>query len=209
MSEKTATEPAEGEGISTVNEVRKPATRPKAFLGLALACVLLVGLASVLLSRYQTQRKHEAKEKDAAALVATASTAGAQPLKVTGNAAGVPPTAGGVAPSVAPQDPRARINQTSPTLVVPAIEPDATDAPPIGVHATRSGSLGASAGIASGTTSNGARGVPAPPPMDPLDAPILLAPAPAIAPSARGAGMVGGQSPASADVVVTDAMNQT
>ncbi|HYA65316.1 MAG TPA: TrbI/VirB10 family protein, partial [Burkholderiaceae bacterium] len=197
MSEKVRSEPAAAEdGISTVNELKKPGTSAKVFFGMALACVLLVGLASIWLTRYQAQRKEAAKAKQDSSQVTTASSAGAQPLKITGNAAGVPPAVGGVQLNVLPEDPRARSAASGSTATVPAIDPDAIDDRPIGVHAAPSNpALGATEAAAMGVA-GGARAASALQPLDPLDAPLLLAPAPAIALPGRNSAAAGAKAPA-------------
>ena len=192
------------EGISSVNEIRKPGINAKAFFGLALACVLMVGLVTIFVARYQAQRKMDASAKQSDSLVTTASSAGAQPLKIIGNVAGVPPTVGGVQPGVAVQD--ARAPQTSPAAspTVPAIDPDAIDAAPIAVRATAPNPTRALSSAAGIRATAGA-----PQALDPFDAPILLTPAPALSAGGRALAGSGGTGGAPSEASLDAAMAQT
>jgi len=180
MTEPNTMEPSAQEGIPSVNQTRRPATSAKVFLVLAAVIVVSVGVAAVVLTRYQAQRKAESSAKQSASQLTTAANAGAGPLKVTGNAAGSPPTTGGVGLSLAAQDPRAHPGNGSPGVpgvFVPAIDPGADpgaqDLRPIGVHATST-----SAALAGAHPAR--PGMQAPQALDPLDAPVLLMPAPAL-----------------------------
>ncbi|HYA66067.1 MAG TPA: hypothetical protein VEE84_05225, partial [Burkholderiaceae bacterium] len=54
------------EGISSVNAVKKPAGDARVYFGLAIACILIVGVATVLVTRYEARRKSESASKQAA-----------------------------------------------------------------------------------------------------------------------------------------------
>src|SRR5450631_1921655 len=192
MSEKNAIEEADGdaqgEGISPVTQVKRPAMNVKALFSLAAVGVVIVALVSMVITRLQAQRRLEAFDKRAADQAATASSAGAQPLKVVANPAGIPPTAGGVQPTMGPGS--ADIGHT----LIPAIDAEATDVAPIGVFPAQFGALPQRAGA---VRAGAASPVPVAPP-DPLDAPVLLTPAPAMP----------GNASAGAEGAIDDGMTQ-
>ena len=89
------------QGISPVSQFRAKGTNVRTYVGLAAAGVLVAGAVLQLISNAQENHKQEAAGRRGTQEALTAAQSGAQPLKVTGNAVGVPPTVGGVAPSVA------------------------------------------------------------------------------------------------------------
>ena len=207
MSEKNTLEPIAGEeGMSPVSGAKKPGMNAKVFFGMALVCVLIVGVATLLVTRYEAKRKAESSDKQSSSQATTASNAGAQPLKITDNAAGVPPAIGGVQPKVAPQDTHAHLGDANPLLVVPAIVPDAIDVAPIGVRASGASSNLVAKGASGNVTHTSASSTQA---IDPFDAPILLTPAPALGSSGRASSSGVGSTGYASDAGLDDAMSQT
>jgi type IV secretion system protein VirB10 len=163
------------EGISPVTQAHTTPIPAKSLMVLLGAGIFIVALASWGVSRVLAQRGQDAADRKRATQPATAASAGARPLVVTGNAAGIPPSGVGVdlASSSAPAA-RLGIDRTQ-ELRIPAIDPGPMDAQAIGV-------LVAPGGVPSRGAGGYRTGAPggAPDAADPLDAPVLLAPAPAL-----------------------------
>jgi len=198
---------AEGieDGISPVTQARKSTINAKAFFTLAASGVLILALAALLIARFGAQRRQDAADRQAAIQAATAASAGAQPLHITGNPAGHPPTAGGVQPAVAQAQPELRADsEAGPGLGeirIPAIDPGESGAAPIGVYPAQSGAMPRSGA--------GARASAQPLVADPYDAPVLLAPAPALQDAGRAGLGAPGSLGAGVDSTVEDGMAQT
>ena len=149
------------EGISPVSQARRPLLNVKAFASLATAAALIVVVASMVVARIHAQGREESAEKRSGELAGTASRAGAPPLKILANPAGMPPTAGGVQPSIAGEH-----------LVA------LTDPSP-----QKGGAFDAAGNAGAAMASSGVHGAQRS--ADPLDAPVLLVPAPALSDNAR------------------------
>jgi len=165
MNEINSIEGPPEEGVSPVSQARKPLVNAKAFIYLGAVAILIVGVVSLLISRFNAQRQIDTAEKRAGQLAATAARAGAAPLKITANPAGAPPATGGVQAALTPSG--------SQTAAPAASKSTGGDIAPTGLHA---------AGVAPATM--GASRVAG---TDPLDAPVLLAPAPPLGQSTRPA----------------------
>lgn len=176
------------EGISPVTQVAAPVSNVRALLALCVGALLLLGLGYWVFGYYWAQHRAqhdlESAQRSAAGQPATAASAGARPLQVTANAAGVPPTVGGVEPAVSLADAARdaasahRVERVD-EIRIPAIDlTGAQTVPfaPIGVLA-EPGAAPRAAGARAGTV--GAT------PADPLDAPVLLAPAAALPEAGR------------------------
>jgi len=74
MTEPNTMEPSAQEGIPSVNQTRRPATSAKVFLVLAAVIVVSVGVAAVVLTRYQAQRKAESDLGNAGMVVSIDAT---------------------------------------------------------------------------------------------------------------------------------------
>jgi type IV secretion system protein VirB10 len=204
IEENTVAEAIE-DGISPVTQARKSTINAKAFFTLAASGVVILALAAVLIARFGAQRRQDAADKQAASQAATAASAGAQPLKITGNPAGHPPTAGGVQPAVAQALPDLRAgSEAGPGLGqirIPAIDPGESGAAPIGVYPAQPGAMA--------RTAAGARASAQPLVADPYDAPVLLTPAPALQDAGRASFGAPGSLGAGVDSTLEDGMAQT
>jgi type IV secretion system protein VirB10 len=174
----------EEEGISPVTLARKHSLNTKAYLSLGVAAAVLAALIALLVSRLGAQHRQESAQRASANGVGTAASAGAQPLRVTAGAAPMPPDVRGL-------DPAGANKSGLPSGVVPG-ESDASLDAILGPFAAspRGAPLVRAQGDSSPWVDN--RGVgpvsTGLAPIDPLDAPVLLTPAPGLQDVGRASG---------------------
>jgi type IV secretion system protein VirB10 len=166
-----------GEGISPVTRAHRASMNTKAFLSIGVSVVLLAAVGALVISRGSARHAQDSAQRRVDTQVTTAAAAGAAPLTVATNAAGLPPVTGGIAPVVP-------AGQREPSLPERGgMDLGLSDVPAFPAYP----GSGVGAGGAFAGNRAGGPMLTVPASVDPLDAPVLLSPAPGLLEGGRTA----------------------